>query len=69
MQDQSTRMRGFEARRAKNQWGKDVRSKVMGGRGPGLWEIVSDAEVSRIQSPGRGTVGPWSRELTSKTEM
>lgn len=30
--------------RAKNQSDKDVRSKVMGERGPGLWEMVSDAE-------------------------
>lgn len=36
--DQRTCIRG------KNQSGKDVRSKVMGVRGPGLWEMVSDAE-------------------------
>lgn len=44
MQDQMTHMRGLEARRAKDQWGKDVRSEVMCKRGPGLWEVIPDAE-------------------------
>ena len=44
VQDRSTCRRGLEARRAKNQWGKDVRSMVTGDRGPGLWEVVPDAE-------------------------
>lgn len=44
VQDQMTHMRGLEARRAKNQWGKDVRSEVMCKRGPGLWEVIPDAE-------------------------
>lgn len=63
--------------RAKNQLGKDVRSKVMGERGQVLWEMIPDAAGlqragglvgERIQSSGRGTVRQGLRELTSKIE-
>lgn len=77
VRNQKTCMRGLEARRAKDQWGKNVQSEVVGERGSGFWGLAPPTEglqglgwglgVSRTQSPGRGTAGQGSGELTSKT--
>lgn len=58
-----TRMRGLEARRAKDQWCKDVRSEVMYKRGPRLWEVIPDAKGLQGAWPGAwGEQDPESRK-------